>query len=154
MIKVYVRAVVPTADSYLLMGDHDKNGEETWDLPGGELKAGVDVKQHLRKIVLESTGYAITDLRFFEVACKVIPRGRGTDPLTTLDFIFTSKVELPAVSEPAKTTELLRFEKFEWFESGGQYRSNKVISLLSRFHHNQIRKNDESRLKVDLQAAD
>jgi hypothetical protein len=153
MIKVFVRAVVPTTDSYLLMGGYDKNGEETWDLPGGELKAGVDVKQHLRKIVLENTGYAITDLNFFEVTCKVVPRGRGIDPLTTLDFIFSSKIEAPEVSEPTMNTELLRFEKFEWFESSGQYRENKVIALLTRYHHNQIRKGDEARLKIDLQPA-
>lgn len=150
MTKVYVRAIVPTENSYLLMGDRDKNGEEIWDLPGGELKPGIDVKQCLRQLVLQNTGYAIKDIRFFEIACRIKPRKRGQDPATTLDFVFTSKVEAADLQTPLKQIELLRFEKFEWIKSGGVFRANKVMGLLAQFHGQQVR-NEEARLQVEIE---
>lgn len=152
MIKVFVRAIVPTGNSYLLMGDRDKSGEEIWDLPGGELKPGVDVKQHLRRVVLESTGYSIVDLRFFEICCRVKPRQRGQDPATTLDFIFTSKLEAAELQPAAKQTELLRYENFEWLKSDGRFRANKVMGLLTKFHRQHLR-NEEARLRVEMESA-
>ena len=134
MIKIYVRAIVPTENAYILMGEHDKSDREIWDLPGGELKAGVDVKEHLRKLVLENTGYSIVNLNFFEVTCKIKPRSRGQDPTTIIDFVFSSKLEAAEIKPAAKETEQLRFEKFEWLESAGRFQQNKVMSLLTRYH--------------------
>lgn len=142
MIKIYVRAIVPTENAYILMGDHDKGDREIWDLPGGELKAGVDVKEHLRKLVLENTGYSIVNLIFFEVTCKIKPRARGQDPVTIIDFIFSSKLEATELQPAAKETELLHFEKFEWLESAGRFRQNKVMSLLTRYHEHYLAANE------------
>lgn len=152
MIKVFVRAIVPTDKEYLLMGDRDKSGEEVWDLPGGELKAGVDVKQHLRQLVLENTGYSIVNMQFYEIVCRVKPKSRTDDPETILDFIFTSKIELVELQPPAKDIELLRFERFEWLESEGKFRENKVMALLSKYHRKQMAL-AESHLNVELEAA-
>lgn len=152
MIKVYVRAIVPTENSYVLMSDQDRDGKEMWDLPGGELEPGVDVKQLLRRLVLERTGYRIGDVRFFEITCKVRPRGRGQNPATILDFIFTSQLE-DALRQPAeKQTDHLRFEKFEWLESEGRFRENKVMALLGRYHRH-AQRGEESRLQVDTGAS-
>lgn len=150
MIKVFVRAIIATPDSYLLMADRDKNGKEIWDLPGGELKGGVDVRQHLRKVVLENTGYTISLLHFFEITCKVKPRTRGVDDSSTvIDFIFASKLEDLPVQPAAKQTELIRFEKFEWLDSEGKYRSNKVMALLGRYHRHSVRLADDAKLVMD-----
>ena len=150
MIKVYVRAIVPTENSYILMGDHDKEGKEIWDLPGGELQAGADVKQLLRKLVLHNTGYSIGNVRFFEITCKVKPRARGQDPVTILDFIFTSELEDSIRQPAAKEIDLLRFEKFEWLESGGRFRENKVMGLLGRYHRKHLA-DEEARMQVDME---
>lgn len=150
MIKVFVRAIVATKDSYLLMGDHDKEGKESWDLPGGELKSGVDIRQHLCKVVLENTGYTLGQLHFFEITCQIKPRGRGVDnSSTSIDFIFAAKLLDTPPQTAAKETELLRFEKFEWLASEGKYRSNKVMALLGRYHRNSIRPADDAKLVVD-----
>ncbi len=146
MIKIYVRAIVPTDDAYILMGDRDKNDQETWDLPGGELKAGIDVKEHLRQLVLENTGYSIVNLSFFEVTCKIKPRARGQDPTTIIDFIFSSKLEATEPQLAAKETEQLRFEKFEWLESAGRFQQNKVMGLLTRYHQLHVAVQDEPSL--------
>lgn len=152
MIKVFVRAIVPTGKEYLLMGDRDKEGKEVWDLPGGELKAGVDAKDYLRKMVCECTGYSVINLHFYEVVCRVRPRSRSIDPETVIDFIFTSKVEPADLLPASKQIELLPYERFEWLESGGQFRENKVIALLSKYHRRQMAL-AESQLKVELDAA-
>lgn len=140
VIKIYVRAIVPTGDSYVLMGDTDKDGGETWDLPGGELKAGVDVKDLLRQLVLENTGYSIVNMHFFEITCRVKPKKRGSDPMTVIDFVFTSKLEAAELLPAAKPIELLRYESFEWLESGGRFRENKVMALLAKYHQSALRR--------------
>lgn|GEM_PF-4321613 len=150
MIKIYVRAIAATKKEYILMGDKDKEGKQTWDLPGGELQAGVDIKQLLQKLVLQNTGYSITNLKFFELACKIKPRARGQDPLTIIDFIFTSDLEDVPVEPAQKEVDLFRFEQFEWLESGGRYRMNKVMSLLSRYHGKRATTHDR-RLNVDVE---
>lgn len=152
MIKVFVRAIVATGKEYLLMGDRDKSGEEVWDLPGGELKAGLDVKQHLRDMVLQNTGYSIVNMQFYEIVCRVKPKSRTDDPETILDFIFTSKIEPVELQPAGKDIELLRYERFEWLESGGKFRENKVIALLSKYHRKQMSL-AESQLNVELDAA-
>jgi len=148
MIKVCVRAIVPKDGHYVLMGETDRNGEETWDLPGGELRPGVDVKDFLRQLVLENTGYSIHHLQFFEIICRVRPRARGIDPATVIDFVFTSRVEPAEHKEGTKLVELLPYEKFEWLDSGGHFRENKVMSLLNKFHRSfqrteEMRKQEE-----------
>ena len=144
MIKIHVRAIVPTENAYVLMGDRDKNDQETWDLPGGELKAGIDVKEHLRQLVLENTGYSIVNLNFFEVTCKIKPRTRGQDPVTIIDFIFSSKPEATELKPAAKETQLLPFAKFEWLESAGRFQQNKVMNLLTRYHRLYVAVEDSS----------
>jgi ADP-ribose pyrophosphatase YjhB (NUDIX family) len=151
VIKVYVRAIVPTGKEYLLMGDRDKSGEEVWDLPGGELVPGLDVKQHLRKLVLERTGYSIVNMQFYEIVCRIRPRSRGVDPETIVDFVFTSKIEPTELQSPSKAIELLPYERFEWLESGGQFRENKVIALLSKYHRKHAALT-ESHLRAELDA--
>jgi len=154
MIKVYVRAIIATQDSYLLMGDRDKNGKEFWDLPGGELKAGVDVRHHLRKMVLENTGYSVSLLHFFEITCRVKPRTRGVDDSSTvIDFIFAGRLEDIPPQPAAKQTELIRFEKFEWLDSEGKYRSNKVMALLGRYHRHSVRLADDAKLVMQTEDA-
>lgn len=154
MIKVFVRAIVATEDSYLLMADRDKNGKEFWDLPGGELKGGVDVRHHLRKMILENTGYSVSLLHFFEITCKVKPRTRGVDDSsTTIDFIFAGKLENIPVQQGAKPTELIRFEKFEWLDSEGKYRANKVMALLGRYHRHNVRMADDAKLVMQREDA-
>lgn len=151
VIKIYVRAIVPTVNAYVLMGEPDKSGEIMWDLPGGALEAGQDVKQLLQKLVLKNTGYTITDLKFFEIACKVQPRTRAQDPVTTLDFIFTSTIDSAVTQqEPAKDIELLPFDHFEWLDSGKRFNLNKVMNLLSRYHSKTAATHDK-RLNVDVE---
>ena len=150
MIKIYVRAITATKSEYILMGDKDKEGKQSWDLPGGELQAGVDVKKLLQKHVLQNTGYHITNLKFFEIVCKVKPRARGQDPVTIVDFIFTSELEDKPVEPAQKEVDLFRFEQFEWLESGGKFHMNKVMSLLSRYHGKQAITHD-NRLSVDVE---
>ena len=151
MIKIYVRAIVPTVNAYVLMGEPDKSGEIMWDLPGGALEAGQDVKQLLQKLVLKNTGYAITDLKFFEIVCKVQPRTRAQDPVTTLDFIFTSTIDSAAAQQqPTKDIELLPFDHFEWLDSGKRFKLNKVMNLLSRYHSKTAATHDK-RLNVDVE---
>ncbi|HVI69083.1 MAG TPA: NUDIX hydrolase [Magnetospirillaceae bacterium] len=155
MIKVFVRAIVATGDSYLLMNDPDKNGKDFWDLPGGELKPGVDVRDHLRKMVLENTGYTVSILHFFEITCKVKPRTRGVDDsATTIDFVFAGKLEDTPLQPAAKETELLRYEKFEWLDSEGKYRANKVMALLGRYHRHSVRLADDAKLVMQTDTAD
>lgn len=151
VIKIYVRAIVPTENTYVLMGEPDKSGEIMWDLPGGALEAGQDVKQLLQKLVLKNTGYTITDLKFFEIACKVKPRARGQDPVTILDFIFISSVDTTVTpQEPAKEVELLPYAQFEWLDSGKRFNLNKVMNLLSRYHSKTAATHDK-RLSVDIE---
>jgi hypothetical protein len=155
VIKVFVRAIVPTEDSYLLMNEPDKDGKAYWDLPGGELKPGVDVRKYLCQVMLDNTGYTIDDLRFFEIVCRVTPRTRGGGlPATTIDFIFAATPK----GEPSKLavmeTELLRFEKFEWLDSDGRFRGNKVMALLGRYHRNNVRSSDEARLDIHVEPDD
>lgn len=152
MIKVYVRAIIPTGKEYLLMGDQDKDGKEVWDLPGGELKAGIDVKQHLRDVVRTFTGYSIVNMHFYEIVCRIKPKSRGEDPQTVLDFVFTSKIEPVDLQEPTKPIELLRYERFEWLESEGKFQTNKTMALLSKFHRKHIAL-AESQLNVELEQA-
>ena len=152
MITIYVRAIVPSDGHYVLMGDKDKEGKQIWDLPGGELVAGVDVKHLLRKLVLQNTGYSIVNLKFFEVTCKVKPRGRGQEPVTIIDFIFTSSVEANELQPAAKELDMLRFEEFEWLKSGGRFRENKVMALLSRYHRKHL-KDEEARLQIETETA-
>ena len=150
MIKVFVRAILATKDSYVLMADHDKDGKEFWDLPGGELRAGVDVREHLRNMVLTNTGYTVSILHFFEVTCKVKPRSRGVDnSATTIDFVFAGKLEDTPQQPALKPTELLRFEKFEWLDSDGKYRENKVMGLLGRYHKHNVRLADDAKLVLE-----
>lgn len=150
MIKFYVRAIAATETSYILMGGKDKEGKPTWDLPGGELQAGVDIKQLVQKLVLQNTGYHIVNLKFFEVACKVKPRARGQDPVTIIDFIFTSELDGRTAELAQKEVDLLRFEQFEWLDSGGKFHLNKVMSLLSRYHSKRAATHDK-RLSVDVE---
>ncbi len=155
MIKVFVRAIIATGDSYLLMADRDKDGREFWDLPGGELKAGVDVRDHLRKVILENTGYTVSILHFFEITCKVKPRTRGADnSATTIDFVFAGRLEDAPLQPAVKHTELLRYEKFEWLDSEGKYRNNKVMALLGRYHRHSVRLADDAKLVMQTEAAD
>src|SRR5688572_8679939 len=137
MIKVHVRAIMAHKEHYILMGDVDKHGVEVWDLPGGELKPGINVKEWLQRMVLEYTGYEIGSLSFFEVLCRVQPRKRGQDPLTMIDFVFTCRVIDAHAGEPTKQLELLPFARFEWLESDGRFRENNTMALLGRFHHRQ-----------------
>ena len=148
MIKVFVRAIVPTGKEYVLMGDKDSANKTIWDLPGGELKPGVDVKEHLRALVLLNTGYSIVNMHFYEIVCRIKPKTRGADPETVLDFIFTSKLEPAEVQAAAKETELLAYERFEWLESGRQFKENKVMALLSKYHRKQVAL-AESQLNVE-----
>jgi ADP-ribose pyrophosphatase YjhB (NUDIX family) len=152
MIKVFIRAIVPKDGHYLLMGDRTKEGAETWDLPGGELRAGVDVKRYLRQLVLETTGYTINNLHFFEITCRVRPRGRSVEPATIIDFVFTSRVEAVELQEPTKDIELLPYERFEWLDSGGHFRENKVMGLLNKFHRKHLREEEEAQ-KLEEEAA-
>lgn len=148
MIKVFVRAIVPTQGNYLLMSEIDKEGKEIWDLPGGELKEGIDVKQYLKKLVLQTTGYTVRNLRFFEVVCRVKPRKQGALPATHIDFIFVSEVEDAAIQEPNNPIELLPFERFEWLDSGGRFRENKVMALLGQYHKQEFI-GGETRLNIN-----
>lgn len=134
MIKINLRAIVATKTDYVLMGEPNKEGKTSWDLPGGELQAGKDFRQLLQKLVLQNTGYRIKNLSFFEIVCNIVPRGRGQDPITVLDFIFTSELDGKTDETPQKEVDLFRFDQFEWLESEGRYRLNKVMSLLSRYH--------------------
>lgn len=149
MIKVFLRAIIPKDGHYVLMGETDKSGEEVWDLPGGELKAGVDVKEYLRQIVLENTGYTIHHLHFFEITCRVRPRRRGVDAATVLDFIFTSRVEPEPIQEGTKLIELLPYEKFEWLDSGGHFRENKVMAILNKYHRSYTRTEEIRQLEAE-----
>lgn len=154
MIKVFVRAIIATKDSYVLMSDRDKDGAITWDLPGGELKGGVDVRDHLRKVILENTGYTVSILHFFEITCRIKRRSRGVDnSSTTIDFIFAAKLEDAPTQPASKETELLRFEKFEWLDSEGKYRANKVMALLGRYHRHNVRLADDAKLVMQTEAA-
>lgn len=148
MIKVFVRAIVPTGKEYVLMADKDESDKTAWDLPGGELKPGVDVKDHLREMVLQNTGYSIVNMNFYEIVCRIKPKTRTTSPETVLDFIFTSKLEPTEVQKAAKETELLAYERFEWLESGRQFKENKVMALLSKYHRKQAAL-AESQLNVE-----
>jgi ADP-ribose pyrophosphatase YjhB (NUDIX family) len=151
VIKIYVRAIVPTENTYVLMGEPDKTGDVAWDLPGGQLEAGIDVKKLLKKLVLKNTGYTITDLKFFEIACKVQPKTRAQDAITILDFIFTSVVDTSvAPQEAQKEVELLSYEQFEWLDSGKRFNLNKVMNLLSRYHSKAASTHDK-RLQVDVE---
>ena len=152
MIKVFVRAIVPTGKEYVLMGGKDEEGKVVWDLPGGELKPGVDVKELLRELVLENTGYSIVNMHFYEIVCRIKPKARGVDPETVLDFIFTGKLEPTELQPAAKEVELLAYERFEWLESGRQFKENKVMALLSKYHRKQIAL-AESQLNVETSAA-
>jgi len=152
VIKVFVRAIVPTGKEYVLMGGKDEEDKVVWDLPGGELKPGVDVKELLRELVLENTGYSIVNMHFYEIVCRIKPKARGVDPETVLDFIFTSKLEPTELQPAAKEVELLAYERFEWLESGRQFKENKVMALLSKYHRKQIAL-AESQLNVETSAA-
>ena len=147
MIKVYVRAIVATKTSFVLLGEQDKTGKQTWDLPGGELQAGQDMRELLTKLVLQNTGYAITNLKFFEIVCRLKPRTRSEQPVTVIDFIFTSEVTSEPPEPASEDIDLLDFEKFEWLASGGQFHLNKVMSLLTKYHKKHINTHD-SRLRV------
>lgn len=153
MIKIYARAIVPTNDGYVLMGEPDKDGEVMWDLPGGQLEAGKDVKQLLKKHVLQNTGYTINDLKFFEIVCKVQPKTREQLPATIIDFIFTSTVDTTeSLKEAEKETELLTFDKFAWLDSGHRFNLNKTMNLLSRYHEKNLKAHD-AQLKTDTEPA-
>lgn len=151
MIKIYVRAIVPTENAYVLMGEPDKSGELMWDLPGGLLEAGKDVREHLKKLVLENTGYTVADSKFFEIACKVQPKTRAQNAVTRLDFIFICTIDTAAALQPAaQEIELLPFEQFEWLDSGKRFNLNKVMNLLSRYHSKNAHTHD-SRLQMDIE---
>jgi ADP-ribose pyrophosphatase YjhB (NUDIX family) len=151
VIKIYVRAIVPTINAYVLMGEPDKSGEVMWDLPGGALEAGKDIRQLLQKLVLQNTGYTISDLKFFEIACRVQPKSRTHDPLTIVDFIFIGTVDAQIPPQEAqKQVELLPYEKFEWLDSAKHYNMNKVMNVLSRYHGKTAATHD-NRLNVDVE---
>lgn len=152
MIKVYVRAIVPAEEHYLLMGEKDSEGKEVWDLPGGPLVAGVDVKQHLTQLVLQSTGYVITGLRFFEIVCRVRPRRRDSDAFTAIEFVFSSRVESAATQPPTVPIERLPYANFEWLASDGRFRQDKVMALIGKFHRSQMTLED-GHLEIETEAA-
>lgn len=134
MIKVNVRAIIPHNGRYVLMGERDADGQESWDLPGGELKPGVDVYDYLRMLVRETIGYEISCLKFYEIVCHVQRRRQGVLPATTFDLVFTSHVESAKVQPAQKLIELLPFEQFEWFAADGKFRENKIMGLLGQYH--------------------
>ena len=81
----------------------------TWDIPGGHVEEGEELRSALMTEVREETGYALTVGRPFYAGTLDYPRANGRSVRTVeVEFLCTLTTSRPPKLDPAEHTE------FDW----------------------------------------
>jgi len=121
--QVAVKAVVSVEDKYLLLfkSESEDIAPSEWDIPGGRVKFGEDLKEALKREIKEETGIEVASDDFFPI--KTWSMRKTEFQLVGIDFLCALK-ERTEIKVSAEHT------KGEWFEVGNILQNPNIPSWL------------------------
>jgi len=121
--QVAVKAIINVENSYLLLfkSESEDVSPSEWDIPGGRVKFGEDLKMALKREINEETGIEVANDNFFPVKAWSIKKTEFQ--LVGIDFLCILKTK-------AKIEVSAEHTKGEWFEANDILQNSNIPSWL------------------------